>query len=879
MTDNKDLDENLDENLEENVDDTSSENLDTVSEDDTTDWEIIENTALINPFQGTNIVPLSIEKEISESYIEYAMSVIISRALPDTRDWFKPVLRRILYAMYQMKIFHNVKHKKSARIVGEVLWKYHPHGDSSVYEAMVRMAQDWSLRYPLVDGQGNFWSIDGDGAAAHRYTEARLTAIAEEMLRDIEKDTVRRKDNFDWSEQEPVTLPTKFPNHLCNGTMGIAVGMATNMPPHNLTEVIDASIMFVDNPQATVDDIMDIIQWPDFPTWGYIFDREQIKEVYRKWKGPVAMRWKTHIEENSKEKIIVVTEIPYQVNKARLIEKMAELVIDKKIEWITDIRDESAKNKIRIAIYIKKTSNEKRILLRLFKSTELQTNFNVNNVTLIDKGTQPSLLNIRDLIKQFVDYRRIIVLSRTKFDLRKAIERLHILEWLKKAIDIIDEVIETIKKSSTKADAKQNLMDKYEFSDVQAEYILLMRLQSLVGLEIERITDEINEKIKAIAELEEIINNPHRLNEVVKEEMNYIKNKFGDERRTELVDDKSAYDLKKLLQWMADKADLVKEDVIVWISDDYTIRCLYQTRTSYIPDETQDIIYTHNQDKLIIMTDIGELVVERVKDFGSFTTKSHPLDLKKHFWLKWNIVFAKTLHFDYDHLVFLTNQNNIKKIEKNVVLWFKKFPTTIMKLPWKWEKIVSIKPTLANEHIWVVTEQGKLLLFPEANIRPMWKTSGGVTAIDLEDGDKPSDMMIYKWEPFILVYWEKKWKILSFEDLRVRKRAKKWQIIAELAKWEKIRWIISIEEWAVRIKNDKDEYVTIHSNDITLDMPESPLDTILKTGTIVHVFRPWEEKTENMQYKEDKKNNPEEADEDIHNESLFEQSEDDDSAE
>ncbi len=812
-----------------------------------------QNENLIPGNQGKNIEPLSIEKEITQSYIDYAMSVIVSRALPDTRDGFKPVLRRILFAMHQIKLFHNAKYRKSMNVVWEVLGKYHPHGDLSVYEAMVRMSQNWALRYPLVDGQGNFGSIDGDGAAAPRYTEVRMTKIAEEMLQDIEKDTVTWAPNYDNRLEEPQMLPTKFPNHLCNGTMGIAVGMATNMPPHNLREVIDASIHCVNNPEATIEDIMQYIKGPDLPTGGYIFDSERILEVYKKGKGGIVMRGKTHIEDKGKEKIIVIDEVPYQVNKARLIEKIAELVIEKKIEGITDIRDESSKDTIRVAIYIKSTANENKILLQLYKSTDLQTNFNVNNVTLVEKGTQPELLNIRDLVFQFVHFRQEVVLRRTKFELKKAQDRLHILEGLKKAIDIIDEVIETIKNSSTKQDAKQNLIEKFEFSEIQAEYILLMRLQSLVWLEIEKISEEIEEKLKLIEYLEGIINNPQKLNEVVIEEMEYIKNKYGDERRSILVEDQSVYNLKKLLKWLEGEADKVKEDVIVWMSDSYQIRCLYQTRTSYVPDETLDIIYTHNQDQLVIVTSKGELVVQRIKDFGTFTTKSHPLDLKKHFGLKGDVIFAKTLHFHYDYLIFLTNKNNIKKIEKNVVLSFKKFPTTIMKLPQTGEKIVSVKPVVQGDHLGIVTEQATMLLFPEDNVRPMGKTAGGVRAIELENGDKPSYMMVYKDEPFIMIYTDKKGKLLNFEDLKVRKRAKRGQVVATLDKWDKVIGAISIEEGAVRLRNQKDEYTTIHSDDVFLWMPEDGMDNLKVSSKITNVFRPWEEKTENMQYKEEKK--------------------------
>ena len=472
------------------------------------------------------VVQHPLEKEISDSYINYAMSVIVSRALPDTRDWFKPVLRRILFGMYQMNNFFNQKHKKSARIVWEVMWKYHPHGDSSIYEAMVRMAQPWSFRYPLVDGQGNFGSIDGDSAAAMRYTEARLTKLAEEMLWDIEQNTVDWRDNFDGSLQEPIMLPTKFPNHLCNGTMGIAVGMATNMPPHNLVEVLDAAQLLLEKEgktledgticSITIDEIMEIIKGPDFPTGGYIFDSNAIREVYRKGKWGIVTRGKTHVENGKHGGVLVIDEIPYVVNKSTLVAKIGELVVDKRIDWVTDIRDESSKNIIRIAIYLRPGIDPDQILIQLYKFTELQTNFNVNNVSLIEAGVQPRLLNIKDLVMEFVTFRRSVVYRRSIFQLNKAKDRLHILEGLKKAIDVIDEVISTIRNSETKPDAKINLMDKFQFSDMQAEYILMMRLQSLVGLEIQKVLEEIDEKKALIEYLESIIWDPLKLDGVIK---------------------------------------------------------------------------------------------------------------------------------------------------------------------------------------------------------------------------------------------------------------------------------------------------------------------------------------------------------------------------
>ncbi len=839
----------------------------------------------------------SIEAEISKSYIEYAMSVIVSRALPDTRDGFKPVLRRILFWMYQMNNFFNQKHKKSARIVWEVMGKYHPHGDSSIYEAMVRMAQPRAFRYPLVDGQGNFGSIDGDGAAAMRYTEARLTKIAEEMLMDIEQDTIDRRDNFDGSLKEPIMLPTKFPNHLCNGTMGIAVGMATNMAPHNLNEVLDASLLLLEKegkpltetqknkalkakakelkeakeseiiieewqeePMSTVysvsiDEIMEIIKGPDFPTWGIIYDSNNIREVYKKWKWGIIMRGKTHTEENKHGTIIVIDEIPYMVNKSSLVAKIGELVVDKKIEGISDLRDESSKNKIRIAIYLKGGIDANKILVELFKYTELQCAFNLNNVSLIESGLQPRLLNIKDLLMEFVTFRRSVVYRRSVFQLNKAKDRLHILEWLKKAIDIIDEVITTIKKSDTKQDAKDNLMTKFEFSEMQAEYILMMRLQSLVGLEIQKVTDEIEEKKRLIEELQLIINDPERLDGVIKDEFKYMKKHYGDERKTDLSQDLSVYNISGSLKAFMDAADKVKEDVIVWIGNDYSVRILYQSRIQVIPDETMDLIYTHNQDKLIVITDIGELVVQRLKDFGSFVMKQNALNLNEHFWLKGKIVFAKTLHFDYQHLIFLTNQNSCKKIKKELVLSFKKFPTVIMKLADK-EKILSVEAVNDTNNVWVLTKHGWMLLFKSSDLRPMGKTAWGVKAIELQEGDEVANMFLHKGEPFILIHANKNGKLLNLEDLKIRKRARKGQVV--MTGKEILEWGISIIEWAIRIRFKDGNIKTLHSNDIHLDETDTPLAKMVDKDIEV-IYRPREEKDENLRYKEERKKAEKEA--------------------
>ncbi len=793
------------------------------------------------PLLPTNkgITNRTIEEEISESYIQYAMAVIVSRALPDTRDGFKPVIRRILYAMYQSKLFHNAKYKKSANVVGDVMGKYHPHGDSSIYEAMVRLAQPWSMRYPLVDGQGNFGSMDGDGAAAMRYTESRLTKLGEEMLDDIDLETVDWRPNYDNSLSEPIVVPTKFPNHLCNGTMGIAVGMATNMAPHNLTEVLDACIMLIASPDASIDDIMDIIKWPDFPTWGQIFGSGMIREIYAKGKGSILCRGKTHMEDTKSAQVIVIDELPYQVNKAKLVEKIAELVGDKKIEGISDITDESSsKTPVRVVIECKRGISTETILTQLYKYTDLQTNFSLNNVSLIERGQQPRLVNIKELLEEYIEFRREVVLRRSTFLLGKANDRLHILEGLHRAIDIIDEVIALIRSSQTTEEAKDKLMKTFDFSSDQADYILALRLSRLVGLEMQKILDEIDEKKAQIAELTEIITNPARRDEVINGEMEEIKRKYGDARRTEVIDNGDG-DLSASFKQLMKAQDLKKEPVICLIDNEYGVKLLYQSRILNIPDETIHYTYTHNQDKLIVMTDIGELVVERLKDLGSYNIKSTPLNPKEHRWLKGNIIFCNTIEDDFEDIMFCTSHNNIKKIKKDLVLSFKKFPTIVMNLEPK-EKITSIVRTKPGDHVGVLTQGGWMVLFAESDLRPMGKWAGWVKGIELQEWDKVASMFVYQWEPFIMVYSDYAGKLLNIEDLKFQKRARKWQIVALLEDKEKITWGRAIEEWNLRIKLSNGETKTIHNDVMKLDDPESYLEPLTQVS-ITMVYTPRQE--------------------------------------
>src|SRR3989339_2082652 len=481
------------------------------------------------------VEPLSIVEEMESSYIDYAMSVIVSRALPDIRDGLKPVHRRVLYAMWNIGLRHTAKFRKSAHVVGEVMAKYHPHGDASIYDAMVRMAQDFSMRYPMVHGQGNFGSMDGDNAAAMRYTEAKLMAVAEEMLFDIEKETVDFIPTYDGSHTEPSVLPAKLPNLLLNGTMGIAVGMATSIPPHNLGELCDGVVRLIDEPKTTIEELAEIIKGPDFPTGGIIYNKKDILAAYATGKAGIVMRAQTEIQEPKAGQFqIIVTEVPYQVNKAEMIEKIANLVQEKKIEGIRDLRDESNKDGVRVVIELKKDAYPQKVLNQLYKQTDLQTTFHYNLLALVD-GIQPRVLNLKNILDEFIKHRQVVIRRRTEFDLEKNKDRAHILEGLKIALDKIDLIIKLIRASKDKDEAKINLISKFEFSDRQATAILEMRLQQLANLERQKVEDELAEKKRIIKELESILASAKKILEIVKTETADIKEKYGEERRTKIV--------------------------------------------------------------------------------------------------------------------------------------------------------------------------------------------------------------------------------------------------------------------------------------------------------------------------------------------------------
>ncbi|GAC1359104.1 MAG: hypothetical protein NVSMB42_18380 [Herpetosiphon sp.] len=577
--------------------------------------------------------PVNIVDEMRTAYLDYAMSVIVSRALPDVRDGLKPVQRRILYSMWDMGLRHNTAHKKCARIVGDVLGKMHPHGDSSVYEALVRMAQEWNMRQPLVDGQGNFGSVDGDAAAAYRYTEARLSAVAEELLFDIEKNTVDFVPNFDGTYQQPSVLPAKLPNLLLNGAAGIAVGMATNIPPHNLSELCDAITMLIDNPEATIEELMTVIPGPDFPTAGVILGNEGIVNGYSTGRGQIIIRAKAHIEEAARGSFhIVVTELPYQVNKARLQERIAELVKDKKIDGIRDVRDESDRSGVRMVVILKQDAQPKKVLNSLYKFTSMQATFGFNMLALVE-GNRPRVLTLKQALSYFIEYRQSVIRRRTQFELDRARARAHILEGLKIAIDSLDAVIQTIRESRTRESARNNLMRGFRLSELQSNAILELQLGRLASMERKRIEDEYRDVTKLIGELEDILGNQRRVLELIRQDMAYLKEKYGDTRRTRIIADASG-DISA--------EDLIPDvQVLVTVTDRGYIKRLpadtYRLQhrggkgvkgmTTRDTDVVEHMVTCRTLDDLLFFTDRGkvyQLKVHEVPD-ASRTAKGLPL--------------------------------------------------------------------------------------------------------------------------------------------------------------------------------------------------------------------------------------------------------------
>lgn len=719
-----------------------------------------------NEVKEQKIIPVNIESEMKKSFIDYAMSVIIDRALPDVRDGLKPVHRRILYAMYNLGFTPDKSYRKCATTVGEVLGKYHPHGDAAVYDSMVRMAQDFSLRYMLVDGHGNFGSIDGDPPAAMRYTESKLSKISMEMLRDINKDTVDFKPNFDDHEVEPTVLPSRFPNLLVNGSSGIAVGMATNIPPHNLGEIIDGINKVIDNPDITIEELGKIIKGPDFPTGAVIVGKRGIKEAFKTGRGRIIIRAVTNIEQiNPNKQRIVVTELPYQVNKSRLIEKIADLVKDKRIDSISDLRDESDRNGMRIVIELKKDANANVVLNQLYKNTQLQDSFSVNMLALVqtqDKKFVPRVLNIRQAIDHYIDHQKDVIVRRTKFDLNKAEARAHILEGLKIALNNLDEVINTIRSSRNEALAKERLMEKFSFTERQAQAIVDMRLGRLTALEREKIENEYNELMEKIKYFKDVLANEYMVLNIIKEELNEIKNKYGDERRTEIINDESDIDIEDLIE--------EEESVITLTHFGYIKRIPADTYKSQRrggkgiiglstreEDFVENLFVTSTHNFILFFTNKGK--VYRLKAYeipesgrqARGTAIVNLLELDQDERVQTVIPVAEYREDLY--LVLATKNGIVKKSRLMEYINIRKGGLAAVTLREN-DELIDVRLTDGKKDIILVTKNGMAIRFNEADARPLGRVSQGVRGIKLSEDDEVIGMGAFLENTSLLVVTE-----------------------------------------------------------------------------------------------------------------------------
>lgn len=698
-------------------------------------------------FENQRIIDINLEDEMKSAYIDYSMSVIVARALPDVRDGLKPVHRRVLFGMSELGLVYNKSHKKSARIVGEVLGKYHPHGDSSVYDTMVRMAQDWSLRYPLVDGQGNFGSMDGDSPAAMRYTEARLERISDEILSDLKKETVDFRLNFDDTLEEPTVLPTKIPNLLINGASGIAVGMATNMMPHNLSEVADGIMATVDNPDITVEQLMEHIKAPDFPTGGIIYGMEGVREAFETGRGRVVLRGKAEIEakENGRETIIV-NEIPYQVNKANLIIKIAELVHEGKIEGISDIRDESDRNGLRIVIEIKKDAMANVILSQLYKFSPLQSSYGVNNVALVNG--RPKILNLKDLIVEFIKFRIEVIIRRTEFDLRKAEERAHILEGLIKAIDNIDLVIKLIRSSKTVEEAKQSLMRELDLSEIQSKAILEMRLQKLVSLEMDKIKEEYDELLKTIEYLKSILASEELQRQIVKDELADIKERFGDARRTEISYAEGEISIEDMIP---DEEVVITISHLGYVKRTRTIEYKTQSRggvgargsKTRNEDFIEHIFIATNHNYLLLFTEQGRCFWLRVYEIPEASKGSVgrviqniipiPKDDKVKAYIKIEDLTNEQF-INENYIVFATQNGMIKKTLVEAFSRPRMNGINAITIN-EGDQLLEAKLSNGHNNIILANRNGRAICFPESTVRSMGRSAAGVRGMKLQGQD------------------------------------------------------------------------------------------------------------------------------------------------
>ncbi len=784
---------------------------------------------------GEKIIQINIEEEMKSAYIDYSMSVIVSRALPDVRDGLKPVHRRVLFGMLDLGVMSNKPHKKSARIVGEVLGKYHPHGDTSVYDAMVRMAQDWSLRYPLVDGQGNYGSIDGDSPAAMRYTEARLKKIAEEMLADIEKDTVDFRPNFDDSLEEPTVLPTKIPNLLINGASGIAVGMATNMPPHNLTEIINATVAYIDNRDIDIAGLMQFVKAPDFPTGGIIYGYEGVKDAFETGRGRIVMRAKTIMEttDAGKERIIV-NEIPYQVNKAEMIRKTADLINDKKIEGISDIRDESDRDGMRIVYEIKRDAITNVVLNNLFKYTELQTSFSVNNIALV--GGRPMMLNLKDMIVHFVAHRHEVIVRRTKFELAQAERRAHILQGYLIALDHMDEVIKLIRASATPQIAQDGLIAGFGLSEIQAKAILEMRLRVLTGLERDKIKEEYDTLMELIKYLKEVLEDETLRMAIIKDELSEMKDKYGDERKTEVVYASGDFKMEDMI------AD---EDVVITISHmgyiKRTALTEYRTQgrggkgakgsTTRDEDFIEHLFIASTHNYLLLFTEQGRCFWMRAFEVPEGTRVSKgraiqnminiPSDDKVKAYI--NVKDLTDAEYIANNYIIMCTKNGIIK-KTTLEAYSRPRQNGINAITVReGDTLLEVLLTNGTNEIMLASKAGKVVRFNEANVRPMGRNASGVRGINLGD-EKGNEVigMIAMSDKLsnVMVVSEKGYgKRSEIEEYRVTKRGGKGVKTINIT--EKTGNLIAIKD-----VTDKDGLMIINRSGIIIRLAISELRVI-----------------------------------------------------
>jgi DNA gyrase subunit A len=735
--------------------------------------------------KAERILPVLIEEEMKDSYLAYSMSVIVARALPDVRDGLKPVHRRVLYGMLELGLRPNAPYKKSARIVGEVLGKYHPHGDAAVYDAMVRMVQDFSMRYPLIDGQGNFGSIDGDSPAAMRYTEARLAPIAEELLRDLDKDTVDFVPNFDETLKEPSVLPTLLPNLLVNGSSGIAVGMATNIPPHNLGEVVDALVALIDHPNLQVEGLMKYIKGPDFPTGGIIYGVEGVDEAYRTGRGHITVRGRVSIERGrGGHQNLIITELPYQVNKAALVERIAQLVQERKLEGISDLRDESDRDGMRIVVELKRDAQSEVVLNQLYRHTPLQSTFGVIMLALVDG--QPRVLNLKQLLQHFLDFRHEVVVRRTRFELDKAEKRAHILEGYRIALDHIDEVIDLIRHSRTPETAKKNLMRRFALSELQADAILDMRLQRLTGLERRKIEEEYLETIKLIARLKALLESKALRLQLIKEELLQLKAKYGDERRTEIVEEAREWTVE---DFVAD------EDVVITLSHKGFIKRFpvssYRRQTGKVKvsdledDWVESLFVASTRHHVLFFTDRGRCYGLKVHEIPEAPQSARGRALANLLELSEGERVAGSLAVrDFEdglYVLMVTAQGVVKKTRLDEFARPRRAGVQAAAVD-KTDRLIDVRLTDGNQDVVLVTAEGKAIRFSEHEVRPMGRSAGGVRGIRLAKGDHVVGVATVRKGGRILVVSEKGWgKSVDLDSYRRTGRGGKGLITARIS--------------------------------------------------------------------------------------------------